>query len=672
MFGAKTIKCDHCGNDVPADSEICPKCGFQLRDYREAIVKGNTWVARPGELAGRIDIADLKGFFSKRLTVLPGTWAHIFQDGRYVGNVQGFAEYDLDTFLGKLNRLLRDKPATVIVTRDAEIDVELEVKQVPTAEFLDLDVPLTVGVAIDRANPAGFLSVMGDRPVFGQRDMAALLFQSVRQVLREIIRPKSIRELQADPDLRTGIDDQIHQRLKGLFSRYGLLFTGVHTVGLRHEAFDANNAKRGEAWIAADSKRIDLESARQLHELYSEEQMLDIEKMRTDTQMHALRREMEAKEAEDEFTLRVRRIDLLEKSVAADSREAAIQLGGKEELDRLEHSARHAGMLRENERLGWEQEQALLRVQLAQEKSLAEIEREGVVARARIRLEGDLEMERYQAEIGLAKRVQEDEHARVARDEAHKSRLREMQRSEQTRDAEQRQNIVHIEIDTQRVKDDYQREQKLAWEHAMISLGREKAAAEVEQRIDALRAEEKAYDLRKREAEDKHRRDSEVRGQNVDIALKLADADRQRALDEAEIGLKGKTLDVDVRKEEIRGNVEIEKARAAAARPEPKDDEELAAALRKQLEEKERDKQQADQRLRESQSHSESLVRTVLDGLNKSQTPPQQPVIVTSGAPAQPTPSSGDNDALRNLKRRLANGEIDEEEYLRLKRLLSD
>lgn len=186
-----------CGANNDKTASFCDSCGFDLVAVREARVEGNSWQARPDEFAASLTVADLEGMFSKRLEVRPGCRALIFQDGRLQGSVTA-GEYTLDGFLSRINRLGRNKNLRAIVTREDELPVTFSFKDIPTREYLDLELELTLGVRLDQ--PEAFAGrLMGDRQTFRIEEMRSLMASQVRQALVEYMGHQGIAPVEGRP-----------------------------------------------------------------------------------------------------------------------------------------------------------------------------------------------------------------------------------------------------------------------------------------------------------------------------------------------------------------------------------------------------------------------------------------------------------------------------------------
>jgi len=135
-------KCPACGARNSKNVFRCDKRGCDLSSSREARVEGNGWQARADEFAASLSVADLEGLLTKRLKVLPGFRALVFQNGQFQGNLPA-GEYTLDSFLARFNRLGRNKSIRVVVTREGELPADVSLGDLPSKEYLPLEVELT-------------------------------------------------------------------------------------------------------------------------------------------------------------------------------------------------------------------------------------------------------------------------------------------------------------------------------------------------------------------------------------------------------------------------------------------------------------------------------------------------------------------------------------------------
>src|SRR5258708_7959270 len=112
-----------------------------------AALENNRWNAAPDDFAVRIQVGEAAGFFTKHLTIDPGTRALIVDDGQYVGEVPP-GTYTLQSFTERL-KLWRSKQAVAILTRQEDVHLELACGNLATAENLVVDAKVRLAVQIE-------------------------------------------------------------------------------------------------------------------------------------------------------------------------------------------------------------------------------------------------------------------------------------------------------------------------------------------------------------------------------------------------------------------------------------------------------------------------------------------------------------------------------------------
>src|SRR5205085_1922903 len=118
---------------------------------------------------------------------------------------------------------------------------------------------------------------------------------------------------------RLELDQHLQGGLALLLAQYGLAVVRVDTIQLRHDKFDAHRARIGSLWLAADEQRVSIEHAKQLDELYDEQEWQRIQR------------------EERALAVRARQIELYERIVESGTRKQAIERGAVDAVKALEH-----------------------------------------------------------------------------------------------------------------------------------------------------------------------------------------------------------------------------------------------------------------------------------------------------------------------------------------------
>ena len=145
MFGVNGAKCPRCAHGKVAADGYCAVCGLMPGTPRHApVLVENRWVPGPDELAVFFGVRALSGVFVKTLRVPATARAYILQGDQATEVPQG--EYEIEGFFTRLNHLLRDQHAEILVTRSSALPVEFDLDGLFSAEHLAVSARLALSV----------------------------------------------------------------------------------------------------------------------------------------------------------------------------------------------------------------------------------------------------------------------------------------------------------------------------------------------------------------------------------------------------------------------------------------------------------------------------------------------------------------------------------------------
>jgi hypothetical protein len=383
MFGSGGAGCPRCEHKNAGETGYCARCGLALGAPRNApVLRDNRWLAGPGELAVFFGVRDLKGIFVKTLRVPATTRAYILQGDKATEVPQG--EYEIEGFFTRLNHLLRDQHAEILITRTAALPVPFEFDDLATAEHLKVAASFTVSLRVENvaAFARHFMTVPG---TIGTAQLHELLAPAVRQLAAEFVGARSLREMANHGELRLEFDERLQGALGLLLAQYGLGVVQVDTITLRHDKFDTNRERIGSLFLAADERHVQLEHAKHLDELYNdeewqrirrEEQAIRLRHKRTELrQVETIERaELTVANAERAQALRAREIELYGRIVESKSRREALARGAGDVLAELEHDIEKKGVQRAGEAAQWEHLRQLAQLRMRAELEIAQQE----------------------------------------------------------------------------------------------------------------------------------------------------------------------------------------------------------------------------------------------------------------------------------------------------------
>ncbi len=482
----------------------------------------NRWVAGPDELAVFFGVRELSGVFVKTLRVPATSRAFILQGDKATEVPQG--EYEIEGFFTRLNHLLRDQHAEILVTRSGALPVDFSFDDILTSEQLGVTARFTVSLRIENV-PAFARHFMTQPGTIRSSELRELLNAPVRQLLEEFVGARSIRDMAGNADLREQLDARLQGGLKLLLAEYGLAVVKVDTVELRHDKYDANRARVGSLWLAIDERHVQVEHRKHLDELYDAEEWQRLRRAEAAARVRQreaelrqddaiARAELSLRGADRGHAVRARQIELYARILDAQSRKQALERGAADVVAELEHELAKKGAGRRDEELEWQHLRALAQVRMRTELEVAreDARQAGVIARQRFsqgllqqqirhKIEQAAQIEdgaRKQAELLRLRQDQEDaarrsreidEEEHVARHQvlalANTARRREAERLQEWEDAQ-----AGIAIETARSKAQQDKLQRTIALEAMQAREQQGVTLEGEERRHALRLAE--------------------------------------------------------------------------------------------------------------------------------------------------------------------------------------
>jgi len=503
MFGFGGSRCPRCEHRNAGGAGYCAACGITLGAPRNApVLVENRWSAGPDELAVFFGVRALSGIFVKTLRVPATARAYILQGGEATEVPQG--EYEIEGFFSRLNHLLRDGHAEILVTRTNALPVDFSFDDLQTAEHLAVGAQFSVSLRIENvpAFARHFMTMPGTVTVAQLRE---LLQPAVRQLAAEFVGARSLREMAKQRELRAEFDERLQGALRLLLADYGLGVVQVDTLSLRHDKFDANRARIGTLWLAADERRVQMEHARQLDELYDEGEWHRITREEQAARLRLRRLELQQDETlgraeltlangERAQALRARELDLFARVAESRSRREAVERGAGEILAELEHELAQKRGQRAGEQAEWAQLQALAGIRMRGALEVAQQEALQARTLARQRFSQQLLTQQIRNKVEQAKEIED-----ASRQRAELARLRSSEEAAGRRaraldDEEHQAQFALVVLANNARKRSLEREEEWIELQAQArvrehELEHELEAEGVKQKIDALRRE---------------------------------------------------------------------------------------------------------------------------------------------------------------------------------------
>jgi hypothetical protein len=501
MFGFGGAACPRCGHKLAGEGAYCAHCGLMAGAPRNApVLVDNRWMPGPDELAVFFGVKDLSGLFVKTLRVPPTARAYILQGGEATEVPQG--EYEIEGFFTRLNHLLRDQHAEILVTRSSALAVDFALEDLATAEHLTVAARLVLSVRIENV-PAFARYFMTMPGTIAGAQLRELLAAPVRQLAAEFVAARSLRDMAGKESLRPELDQHLQGGIAMLLAQYGLAVVRVDTLELRHDKLDAQRARIASMWLAADERHVDLAHAKHLDELYTDEEWQRIRRQEQEARLAYRRAELRQddsleraalslKNAERAHAIRSREIELYGRIVESRTRKQAIERGAIDAVKELEHELAGKRGARLDEAAQWEHLRALAGIRMRTELEVARQDAAEARTVAQQRFTHQLLQQQIRNKIEQAEGIED-----ASRRRAELARLRQAEQVAQERAAaiDEEEHTAQLRL-VQLANGARRREAErvLEWEEAEFGArlrgaerGESVEAEEVRQRIEALR-----------------------------------------------------------------------------------------------------------------------------------------------------------------------------------------
>jgi hypothetical protein len=443
----------------------------------------------PDELAVFFGVNALSGIFVKTLRVPPAARAYILQGEAATEVPQG--EYEIEGFFTRLNHLLRDQHAEILVTRTAALPVEFSFDDLPTAEHLKVAARLALSVRIENV-PAFARHFMTMPGTIGAAQLRELMAAPVRQLAAEFTAARSLRDMAGHTGLRPELDQHLQGGLAALLAQYGLAVARVDTIEVRHDKFDANRERIGSLWLAADDAHVQVAHARALDELYSAEEWQRIRREEEEARLRYRRAELSLDRAENLHAIRARQIELYGRIVESRTRKQAIERGAIDAVKELEHELAAKRGARLDEAGQWAHLRELAAIRMRAEVEVAQQEAREARTVAQQRFTHQLLQQQIRNKIEQARSIED-----AARQRAELARLLEAEQAaaKRVREIDDEEHAARLRLlQLANLARRREAERVLEWEDTRFGArlrGAEREesveAEEIRQKLDALR-----------------------------------------------------------------------------------------------------------------------------------------------------------------------------------------
>ena len=413
------IVCSSCGMQIGANYKFCPNCGATITQFTEQrsgaapaeeMGKIRLWQRNPNDFAHRFEVSDIKGFFSKKITVMSGTKAIFLQGGRFFGELPP-GTYTVGGLIQVIKTLNLAEKATVILVDDSDVGLDFNIGGLRTKENFDAGVKGKIVVNIEE--PIQFFNnLMKSREHTATIDIEVMLRNEMRNLLQSKVKQYSFEDLYGNLDLKRELEQDFEHLLNTTLSRVGLKLVYMPYFDYDESYWKDLIDARGESARELIQKREQIKQD-------AEMQLVEYEQ-RVAAKRQALSAEEEGYEIEvGEEDLEAKRLGLIKRMRARLTDGKMDELRNAEDLEKFLHELDNDKVIRENEMFELKRifEESREDRAFAREMMLKRVEQRHELDMEAERHEHKLEMERKAHELKLEKERLEDEaDARSARE----------------------------------------------------------------------------------------------------------------------------------------------------------------------------------------------------------------------------------------------------------------
>lgn len=449
-----TMPCPKCAESIPADSSFCPMCGGTVRAGTEkpVVAGGNRWERQPGDFAARIESSDLNALLSKGLAVQEGTTGLLFQDGKFVGQLDP-GRHTAETVTDRLKSLVRASPFSAVLVDSGDVPLSFSGQDGLTRDGQTVE--FRVDITIQLASPSNlYVNFMKGQSRVSTVELHTRLRPLLDQAVRTVIGQCDASELDVPHlELQQRIQDDARSAVDGVLESLGL---GLERI----ELIQFENAARDEARIqeSRQKQQLEQEKRRQAFEEKKSELEQDWKRFREKLESEETRARMDRLESQQEFEQLQASLEHEAKVKGLVRRESWESLWKDYEERKEDRELARRHLL---ETLDWERRTELLRLEhdfkllsLRNEQELDDAERTIRIQQEDEDFRRQLDRE-YTALQENLKRVELERGARInAEDEdfdrglTKDKRAREQARVQQEADDEQKARKRQRQIDT--------------------------------------------------------------------------------------------------------------------------------------------------------------------------------------------------------------------------------
>lgn len=521
LFKSAHSACSRCAQPHHDDTRYCSMCGLDF-DAPAAHV-----LLAPDEVAIGFHVAKLSDFLRLHAQHAHQHHIQIFQYGQ-VHDLNQDRALSVDT----------QSAAGIFITRKANIDVNVVIDDLHTAEFLALQAHICLQLHVAQTSVFAQQFMSGScRVIFA--DLQALFSPSVRQQCLELTNAHTLRELQDQVGLQQHLHQEISAILKSQLEKLGLALDRIQVQELRHDKLSSARENLGEKlgslYLIIDEQRADNAHRKQIDALYNEAEWQQIARDEERVRLRYRREEMRQQlgndlswlylrgehenakkrlsraklrqdEAERLHAIQLRELELYARIAEASTRKQAIERGAANAVQELEHQLRQKKDHQQNEVDEWLHIRTLARIKMRSESELAQMHSKEAAQLLQQKIDHQLQAQRLEHELETNQRLQQgarqEEQAAWLHDQQRQLQLREQALEEEAHQT----RLLSLSLETEVRAREFKRIQ--AWEDELAQQRQQQLQSEatLKAQQQAVKMAELQQQIAKFELDTEHQR----------------------------------------------------------------------------------------------------------------------------------------------------------------------
>lgn len=351
------IVCSSCGMQIGAEYKFCPNCGAtitQVTEQRSSTThvseergKIRVWQRNPNDFAHRFEISDIKGLFSKKITVMSGTKAIFLQGGRFFGELPP-GTYTVGGLIQVIKTLNIAEKATVILVDNSDVGLDFNISGLRTKENFEAGVKGKIVVNIEE--PIQFFNnIMKGREHMAMTDIEVMMLRNeMRNLLQSKVKQYSFEDLYGNLELKNELEQDFVHLLNTTLSRGGLKLVYM-------PYFDYDESYWKELIAARGDSARDLIRRREQIKREAEMQLAEYEQKVAAKERALTSEEKEHEIEEEREDLEDKRLGLTKRMRARLTEDKMDEFQNAEELEQFLYALDKGKVIRENEMVEFKQ-----------------------------------------------------------------------------------------------------------------------------------------------------------------------------------------------------------------------------------------------------------------------------------------------------------------------------